>query len=64
MTDVGFGGGERMNREGNQEGAEVQCDAAEIESNGTIERAENETRFAHSQRIQRKPARSRDDNFV
>ena len=60
MTDVGFGGEERMDREGNQRGAEVQSDTAETD----FRTSRNETRFERPQRIRRKPARYRDDNFV
>ena len=45
MTDVGFGGEERMDREGNQDGAGAQSDAAGTEADGTLEQPENETKF-------------------
>ena len=48
----------------NQEGAEVQSDTAETDADRTLGQAENETRFERPQRIRRKPARYRDENFV
>ena len=62
MTDDG--GEERMDREGNQGGAGVQSDTAEKDADRTLGQAENETRFERPQRIRRKPARYRDENFV
>ena len=64
MTDVGFGGEERMDREGNRRGAEGQSDTAETDADRTLGQAEDETRFERPQRIRRKPARYRDENFV
>ncbi len=61
VTDVGSGGEERTDREGNQEGAEIPGDAAETEADRTLE--QTETRVARPQRIRRKPARYRDENF-
>ena len=62
MTDDG--GEERMVREGNQGGTEVQSDTAETDAERTLGQAENETRVERPQRIRRKPARYRDENFV
>ena len=43
---------------------EVQRDTAETDADRTLGQAENETRFERPQRIRRKPARYRDENFV
>ena len=49
MTDDG--GEERMDREGNKGGTEVQSDTAETDADRTLGQADNETRFERPQRI-------------
>ena len=42
----------------------MHSDTAETDADRTLRQAENETRFEVPQRIRRKPARYRDNNFV